>query len=87
MTDITQTEYSTKTSSDQSIDLCVLQDAYHKLFYVFWGFSCVRDAGHRGNKITADVWSLLGIDKIPYNQTVHYKACVERQGLFLAGHI
>ena len=35
---ITQTGYTTKTSSDGSIDLCVLRDAYHKLFCVFRDF-------------------------------------------------
>ena len=48
-TEITQTA---KTSSDQSIDLCILRDTYHKLFCL-WRFLCVRNAGHGGNKITA----------------------------------
>ena len=40
------------TRSDQLGDLYVLQDACHELFCL-WGFLCVRDAGCRGNKITA----------------------------------
>ena len=52
-TEITQTGCSTKTSSDWSIDLCVLRDACNQLFYVFLlGSLCVRGAGRRGNKIT-----------------------------------
>ena len=42
--DNTQTGYSTKTSSDQSIDLCILWDAYHKLFFVF-RILFIRDVG------------------------------------------
>ena len=30
------TGYSTKTSSDRSIDLCVLRDAYHAVFEDFY---------------------------------------------------
>ena len=33
-----QMGYSTKTSSDRSIDRCVLQDAYHKFFGIFGNF-------------------------------------------------
>ena len=51
-TEIRRTGYSTKTSSDLSIDLCVLRDVCHELFCIFGDFLCIRDAGHRGNKIT-----------------------------------
>ena len=51
-TEIRRTGYSTKTSSDLSIDLCVLQDACHELFCIFGDFLCIRDAGRRGNKLT-----------------------------------
>ena len=38
----------------RSIDLFVLRDACHELLYVFGdSVLCVRDAGRRGNKITA----------------------------------
>ena len=37
---------------NRSIVICVLWDACHKLFCIFSGFLCVRDAGHRGDKIT-----------------------------------
>ena len=33
-----QTGYSTKTSSDRSIDCGVLQDTYHKFFGIFGDF-------------------------------------------------
>ena len=51
-TEIRRTGYSTKTSSDLSIDLCILRDVCHELFCIFGDFLCIRDAGHRGNKIT-----------------------------------
>ena len=52
---ITQTGHSTKTSSDGSIGLCILWDAYHKIIILrLWGFLCLRDAGRRGNKITEE---------------------------------
>ena len=37
-TEMTQTGYSTKTSSDQSIDLCVLHGKCNELFCVFGDF-------------------------------------------------
>ena len=37
-TEITQTGYSTKTSSDHSIDLCILWNIYHKLCCFFGDF-------------------------------------------------
>ena len=44
--EITQTGYSTKTSSDHSIDLCILWNIYHKLCFFFEDFfpSGMRDA-------------------------------------------
>ena len=51
-TEIRWTGYSTKTSSDLSIDLCVLRDACHELFCIFGDFLCIRDARRRGNKLT-----------------------------------
>ena len=45
-----QTGYSTKTSSYQSIDLCVLWE--QSIISHLWGFLCIRDAGCRSNKIT-----------------------------------
>ena len=45
-----QTGYSTKTSSYQSIDLCVLWE--QSIILHLWGFLCIRDAGCRSNKIT-----------------------------------
>ena len=45
-----QTGYSTKTSSYQSIDLCVLWE--QSITSHLWGFLCIRDAGCRSNKIT-----------------------------------
>ena len=37
-TEITQTGYSTKTSLDWSIDLCIIRGAYHELLWVFRNF-------------------------------------------------
>ena len=39
-TEITQTGYSTKTSSDQSINLCILWEVYHKLYCFLRIFMC-----------------------------------------------
>ena len=44
-TEITRTEYSTKTSSDRSIDLCGLRDARHELFCVYGDFYASRKQG------------------------------------------
>ena len=45
-TEITQTGYSTKTSSDHSINLCILWNIYHKLCCFFGDFfpSGMQDA-------------------------------------------
>ena len=47
----TQTGYSTKTSSDRLIVLCV-HGMHTTKYWASWGFLCLRDAGRRGNKIT-----------------------------------
>ena len=52
-TEITQTGYSTKISSDRSIDLCVLLDAYHKLFCVCGNFCVSGTQDAEVKKITA----------------------------------
>ena len=59
--DILQKHF-TKTSSDQSINLCVLWDAYQKLFCIFGNF---YESGTQGAEVTKslenlqnDLWSL-----------------------------
>ena len=48
--------YSTKTSSDQLINLYVLQDACHEIIILnLWRFLHIRDTGRRGDKITVHV--------------------------------
>ena len=49
-----QTGYSTKTSSDRSIDCGVLQDAYHKFFGIFGDFYTAVMQDTDNSKITAD---------------------------------
>ena len=52
-TEITQTRYSTKTSSDRLIDQSLYLTGHLPWTWVrLWEFLCVRDAGCRGNKIT-----------------------------------
>ena len=61
-----QTGYSTKTSSYQSTDLCVLWE--QSIILHLWGFLCIRDAGCRSNKITVMKFQqLCGSRKYPYN--------------------
>ena len=47
----TQTGYSTKTSPNQLIVLCI-HGMHTTKYCASWGFLCIRDAGCRGNKIT-----------------------------------
>ena len=54
-TDNTQTGYSTKTSSDQSIDLCILWMHTTNYFVSLGFYSLGRQDVRRGNKITAVV--------------------------------
>ena len=49
---ITATEITRTGGIYVQIDLCVPRDTCHELFCV-WGFLSVKDAGCRGNKITA----------------------------------
>ena len=47
-----RTGFSTKTSSNRSIDRSLCPTGrMPRTFLRLWGFLCVRDAGHRGNKI------------------------------------
>ena len=50
--EITQTGYSRKTSSHRSLRP---MGRIPQITLRLWGFLCIRDAGHRGNKSLKDV--------------------------------
>ena len=63
-----------KTSLDWSIDLSLRPiGCIPQIILCLWGFLCVRDAGHGGNKITEGCNIFFSVGNTPHEHLSHWK--------------